>query len=291
MDKHAYLIMAHNNFYILEKLLLLLDDSRNDIFIHIDKKVKDFDFSYFNALCLKSNIVFTKKRINVKWGTQSQIKNEMNLFETAYKYNPSGYKYYHLISGVDLPIKSQDYIHSYFRDKTATYLHFTDTPSVYDRQRISRYRVKISNKKLRDWFYILQNKFNIDRLKKSKYEIQKGYNWASLTSDAVKVLLNNKKDIYKLTFCSLCADEVYKQIILDYNNVNIYKNPDGKTDDLRFVDWERGDANHPHIFNKDDFELLINSDKLFARKFDTQTDKEIIDKIFDYVMEKDGRKV
>ena len=291
MDKHAYLIMAHNNFYILEKLLLMLDDSRNDIFIHIDKKVKGFDFNYFNALCLKSNIVFTKKRINVKWGTQSQIKNEMNLFETAYKYNPSGYKYYHLISGVDLPIKSQDYIHSYFKDKSATYLHFTGTPSIYDRQRISRYRVRISNGKLGNWFYILQSKFNIDRLKRSKYEIKKGYNWASLTNDAVKTLLDNKKDIYKLTFCSFCADEVYKQIILDYNNVNIYKNFDGKTDDLRLVDWERGDANHPHIFNKDDFDLLINSDKLFARKFDTQTDKEIIDEIFEYVMQKDGRNI
>ena len=51
MDKHAYLIMAHNNFGILEKLLMLLDDQRNDIYIHIDKKVKDFDFHYFSYIC------------------------------------------------------------------------------------------------------------------------------------------------------------------------------------------------------------------------------------------------
>lgn len=38
MDKHAYLIMAHNEFDILEKQLILLDDYRNDIYIHIDKK-------------------------------------------------------------------------------------------------------------------------------------------------------------------------------------------------------------------------------------------------------------
>ena len=37
--KHAYLIMAHNNFYILEKLLHLLDDPRNDIYVHIDKNM------------------------------------------------------------------------------------------------------------------------------------------------------------------------------------------------------------------------------------------------------------
>ena len=30
-QKHAYLIMAHNNWGILKKLLELLDDSRNDL--------------------------------------------------------------------------------------------------------------------------------------------------------------------------------------------------------------------------------------------------------------------
>ena len=36
-NKHAYLIIAHQNFHILERLLLLLDDSRNDIYLYIDK--------------------------------------------------------------------------------------------------------------------------------------------------------------------------------------------------------------------------------------------------------------
>ena len=40
MSKHAFLIMAHNEYDILNKLLLLLDDERNDIFIHYDKKCK-----------------------------------------------------------------------------------------------------------------------------------------------------------------------------------------------------------------------------------------------------------
>lgn len=37
-DRHAYLIMAHNNWSILSKLLSLLDDDRNDLFLHIDAK-------------------------------------------------------------------------------------------------------------------------------------------------------------------------------------------------------------------------------------------------------------
>ena len=43
-DRHAYLIMTHGNFEILKLQLEMLDDSRNDIYIHVDKKVKNFDF-------------------------------------------------------------------------------------------------------------------------------------------------------------------------------------------------------------------------------------------------------
>ena len=38
MMKHAFLIMAHNNLEILQTLVSMLDDERNDIFLHIDLK-------------------------------------------------------------------------------------------------------------------------------------------------------------------------------------------------------------------------------------------------------------
>lgn len=42
--KHAYLILAHSEPEILGILVSLLDDERNDIFIHIDKKSNIMDF-------------------------------------------------------------------------------------------------------------------------------------------------------------------------------------------------------------------------------------------------------
>ena len=38
MGKHAFLIMAHNQFDLLEMLIKLLDDAENDFYIHIDAK-------------------------------------------------------------------------------------------------------------------------------------------------------------------------------------------------------------------------------------------------------------
>lgn len=35
--KHAYLIIAHKENAILEKLLKLLDSKENDIYIHVDE--------------------------------------------------------------------------------------------------------------------------------------------------------------------------------------------------------------------------------------------------------------
>ena len=111
MKKHAYLIIAHNEFYILEKLIKLIDNEKNDIFLHIDKKVKNFDFKKFERMVKKSNLYFTK-RIDVVWASSSQIKCELLMLEEATK--KGNYSYYHLISGVDLPIKSQEYIHDFF---------------------------------------------------------------------------------------------------------------------------------------------------------------------------------
>ena len=36
--KHAYLIIAHNEWEILHTLLTMLDDERNDIYLHIDRR-------------------------------------------------------------------------------------------------------------------------------------------------------------------------------------------------------------------------------------------------------------
>lgn len=57
--------------------------------------------------------VIIDKPINVKWGNYSQIKCEMLLFEEAFEY-PVNFDYYHLLSGVDLPLYPIQYVHRFF---------------------------------------------------------------------------------------------------------------------------------------------------------------------------------
>lgn len=289
MNKHAYLIIAHNNFYILERLILLIDDTRNDIYLHIDKKVNNFDFDYFKKIPKFSDIYFVD-RINVGWGSFNMIKAELNLFKAASKNN---YEYYHLISGVDLPIKTQDYIHDFFdRHKGKEFLtclkdQFTKKQNI--EARLSKYylfqqfgRNNRIAKFINNIFIKIQDILKVNRYK-GEFKIYYGAQWVSLTHNAVEFLLS-KEDFIERTFkYTLCCDEVYKQTVIMQNNElrkNLYLkeyNEAHVSYNMRHVDWKRG---CPYVFRESDYKELMEIYSLFARKFDENVDKNIVDMIY-----------
>ena len=298
--KHAYLIMAHNEPYILERILKLIDDERNDIYIHIDKKWKNFDFQYFKDLVKKSNLYFTE-RLDVRWGSDKQIECELILFKTAS--NNDKYEYYHLLSGVDLPLVHQDKIHDFFeQNKGKEFVIFDDhdniSESALDRVKLYHFLVPWarSKSKFKCWFFgkfhfrslKLMRKFKVDRTKKYNIKFRKGANWVSITDDFVRYILANKKSIKKIFKYSFCADELFVQTIL-YNS-DFYSRVFSKQNDdymgmKRLIDWNRG---QPYVFKTEDYDMIINSDCFFARKFSTSIDKKIIDKIYEKGMKERG---
>lgn len=292
-NKHVYLILAHNEFSILEKLIILLDDPRNDIYIHINKKVKDFDFAYFRKLPKKSNIYFVKQII-VSWGHYSQIEAELILLDEAIK---KEYKYYHYISGVDLPIKPQNEIHRFFLENDGKeFVHFF---SVEDSER-AKYRVKyyhfikwIKDKNklisflehvLRKITYTIEDIFKLYRRWEKEIELRKGAHGFSITHDLAQYILSKKKWIKKRFKYTFCGDEIFLQTLVYNSNFknNLYDKEmkDDYSACLRAVDWKRGE---PYVYRVQDFYELINSNKFFARKFSAEIDNEIIIKIFEYI--------
>ena len=293
--KHAYLIMAHNEPYILERLLKLIDDKRNDIYLHIDKKWRDFDFEYFKKIVNKSNLYFTD-RLDVRWGTYRQIECELLLFEMAH--NNGGYSYYHLLSGIDMPLVNQDVIHDYFDKNNGKEFicfdyHNKVLPDTIDRikyfhlfvnnMRNNNLIIKVIFKIFHKIFLIFQKIFHVNRLKKVPLTIRKGANWVSVTDAVANYILSKKEMIRKIFSYSVCADEVFLQTIIYnsdlYDKLIGYKNDDNFAI-KRYIDWKRG---KPYTFKSEDFNDLINSGCFFARKFSIKVDKEIIDKIYDYV--------
>lgn len=66
-NKHAYLVIAHNHMWQLKKLLSLLDDKRNDIFLHIDPKVGEISTEQLYSACQNSRL-YVYQEISVGWG-------------------------------------------------------------------------------------------------------------------------------------------------------------------------------------------------------------------------------
>ena len=74
--KHAYLILAHTEFELLQLLVQALDDPRNDIYVHFDKRVKELP----KLSTDQSRLIILTERERVYWGDVSMIEAEYCLY-------------------------------------------------------------------------------------------------------------------------------------------------------------------------------------------------------------------
>lgn len=284
--KHAYLIIAHHEFEILKTLLCMLDDVRNDIYLHIDKKVKSVEREEFQVS--KAQLFFIENRIDTRWGDLSQVKVEYLLFETAHENGP--YDYYHLLSGVDLPIKSQDYIYDFFEKYNGyEFVGFVETPKDVEGLEwlVNYYHLftrlyKTPHRKLRKLtttirrhFLKIQTSLNYRRFQ--DIEFKRGANWVSITDELLLILLDKKKFVLKRFKFVPTADELFVQSILwnSERKNKIFMINGERKGGLREIDWLRGE---PYVWRYEDLHYLQNSNNLFARKF-SSSDMTIVNTI------------
>lgn len=286
MGKHAYLILAHKDDYTFYTLLKLIDDERNDIFVHMDRKNSRYDRKKTERYVLHSNIIHSSPRVNVSWGADSIVKAEMGLLQTA---TMSGtYDYYHLLSGEDLPIKPQDYIHDFFcKHAGKEFIQFqSETFHHGDRVRLFHLFQQVLGRGSGHPFLSRFNLYAIQAQK--KFSIcrnqgicfQKGAQWFSITDTFARYVVGQIPWINRIFHHTLCADEVFIQTILHnsrYRENLFYKYyDDNPIANMRLIDWERGT---PYIFGRSDSQEIQESEMLFCRKFDCEHDREIIDYI------------
>lgn len=287
--KHAYLIIAHKNDYTFQTLLNLIDDERNDIFIHMDKKNEQYQFGESAKQIKKSKIYQVEDRNDVVWGDYSQIATELALLELAT--DVGRYEYYHLLSGEDLPVKSQDYIHHFFeQNKGKEFVRFESSTFLHS-ERVCQYHFAqrlIGKPESHPHLYWLEHYFiqfqKLIGVKRNKgIQFQKGANWFSITDELAREVVDNKLWIKRVFKFTECCDEVFLQTIVNQSKFKERLYHKFYDNDLhaimRLIDWNRGT---PYIFRSVDKELLEETDMLFARKFDCTVDKEIVN----YVVEK-----
>lgn len=290
-NKHAYLIVAHANWWMLEKLICALDYKDNDIFLHIDKKAKDFPLDYFQSLCKYSNIYIYQNH-KVKWGNYSQVETELFLYKTAVQHGE--YEFYHLLSGSDFPIKSQKYIHDYFsKFSEENFIQIipleNETREIQRRVRYYHFFVRKSKKwgflfsLLRKLTLIPQMLLRVHRNKGINFFY--GANWSSLTHEFVEYLISQENWIRKTFYRVNSADELYRQTVIKKGDFKIHSELKGTISSIsRYIDWMDSSAS-PRELGIDDFEKINQSNACFARKLGA--DKELVEKIITEIYKKE----
>ena len=285
--KHAYLIMAHHRFDVLKMLLTDLDYKDNDIYLHIDKKTKNAPIEDLKKCVHVSRLVFID-RIPVYWGHSSQTQCVLNLLKAAT--DSFAYDYYHLLVGVEFPLMTQDQIHRFFEENNGKeFIGYVNGQGYEERIKYYYFWWKYyrggNTLPKKTLFFIgrqllkLQKVIGVNRLTHENNYYKKGYaNW-SITDALARYIVKNEakiKHAYRFTFL---ADEVFFHTLVYHSPFknNIYDLNDEYHSVMRLTTW----TDPRNQFHYKDIPMLLESGRLFARKFDDETATETIAKIIE----------
>ena len=291
--RHAYLVLAHRNWNQLQTLLRLLDHPQNDIYLHIDRRSRGWDAAALQASVRQGTLSILSTR-SPGWGSEAIIDATLDLLCAAAQ---TPHAYVHLISGMDLPLRSQDEIHAFF--EKAEHAEFVDFKAetisgALLKERLQTYHF-FQNARARSPFVRslddlclrLQSLLKVNRLKYCTVRFQKGSQWFSITQEFAAYCLAHAAEYRRYFRFSKCGDEMFFQTILQ-NSPFLANRFSGEYDDnraiLRYIDWERGNGSSPYVFRAADYDEIRNSGMLFARKFDETVDATIIQRIASVVL-------
>lgn len=289
--KISILILAFKNPGQLRKLVDVLKKDF-EVYIHFDKTSAIPD-SFRES---EPHVHVLENRHASYWGSHNTLLAVLELLKAA---NADGSDYNILISGQDLPIKSNKEIISFITNNYRDYLHHFPLP---DNQwgfdgginRVDLFWETKYNAKnfIEKWMHIpyrglfamirkAQKTLHLKR--RIPFDLYGGSFSLNFTKEATNYILNliaeNPWFLRRFKY-TRCADEIFFNTLLlafDYPGKGDIIN-----DDIRFADWKSGPA-YPKVLTIDDFERCINATQIFGRKFDEQTDAEIIDKILAHV--------
>ncbi|GKS82320.1 glycosyl transferase [Ligilactobacillus pabuli] len=284
MKKHAFLIMATKNNEQLRKLIETLDDPQNDIFLHIDS-----DFRGTVNCNVKSSPVYVVDRIKGSWAAYSLVKIEFALLKKAVEVG--GYSYFHLLSESDLPIVSNDELHSFFFNRAEEFIEFQEINTKAIKNKVNYiYPLQeyIGKKHGALWFLqklilILEKLFSKKNQDEMYQNLAKGSQWFSITEDFAEYIVDQEEKCEKLLSKSQAPDEIFIQTIcLNSKFVNRISNVE--EGNLRYIKWNKG--NSPEILMGKDITKIVGSGDIFARKFNGEVDYGVMKEIYNMIGKK-----
>ncbi len=292
--KIAYIITVYHKPEQLVRLVKNLNADQAYFYVHLDK-TKDISFfkSSFEEIAKVAKVKFLKRE-DSRWGRWGFTKAMLNGMEAAAK-EKVPFDYIMTLSGQDQPIKSIQYINEFLTINHGKNFieHFPmpnpewnfggmDRVEHYHFDFLGReysYPPKKKLKSIRDKILNIMFKpvFKLPRVFPKGLLPYGGSCWFCITGSTMNFILEylQKNPGYlKFQKYTYLADEIFFQtILLNSGNEKVINSI--VNENLIHLEWlgER----HLIVFKEPDFDKLAQSKKLFARKFDLEQDKVILD--------------
>jgi Core-2/I-Branching enzyme len=279
--KVAYLLLAHAGLDFLDRLIASLNDDNCCFYVHVDGKA---EANYASA---RKNVTVLSDRSDVYWGSYSQLQAEVKLLQCAIK---SDSDYYVLISGVDYPIRPNQFLYDLLSSgdefistcKVPTehkpLSRFESYHLVYERRArsVKSYSLRLAESALRiAW-----------RKKIIPFTLYAGSTWFALTKLAVMHVLSTLEEDprYEEFFrtCLFPEEAIFQTILVN----SPFK--DRMTHNLTYTDWSTNPApaiisdRHIELFQKQVTFTSVYGEyrPFFARKVDTRNTRilDLIDR-------------
>lgn len=300
-----YLILAHKNPLQLGRMIERLDDGASKFFIHLDAKTPIEPF----AACFEgAHIRFIEPRERCVWGDFSIVQATIRLMEAASEEQGI----FILMSGQDYPIQSQGYINDFLeRNKDFDFIEIEPLEEKWKpkmvKDKLEHYHILHSEErgnsncyapfrhcsvfqKLRTLMHLLKGRLSQKNFRllcslpkrvapfERQYAGSQFWAFSERTFYAVLNYIREHKvaleGYYKYTSSS---DEIYfHSVLMDL----VAKDSTIKLkEQITYVNYFRKN----NVFITEDFDKLTSEKgKLFGRKFDTDIDIEILNKLDSY---------
>lgn len=284
-EKMAFLISAYTEPTSLHALIRKLDEMvPADYFVHIDKKVRIEPFQ--TDLDNMPNVTFIENRTRVYWGGYSQVEMQMEMIREMLSRNVRYTRVINL-TGTDYPVVGKKTMREVLENTHVEYICGFDVNNEINPGR-RKMSLKYSCFYLMDTFRIIRAILIRLRLPRLFYltvktPIYYGSEYWALSYDCIKELYHeylNNRQLQRLFRFSFVPSEAWVHTMF-FNSAwkkraveNVQNECQGliKLSPVTFFKYTKSIK----ILDESDFEDIINSDRLFARKIITGKSDRLI---------------
>lgn len=291
--KIAYCISAYTDPAQLKRLVESLNPDAH-FFIHIDKNSYFEDFN--KLVSSKETNIHYVKPIKIRWATISQVEYQMSMLSEATKY-PEHFDYIFMLSAFDYPIWSNEKIASFLEDNygkefimginVQTTFYLKDLQREYRPDFEIKWLPKRINHYLRGSIRYFAKLVNYKKPIKVKlrsgeyYDVYKGSDYFCITRDLAIYIVNmykNNMDLRKYFANTFAPSETLIHTIAFNSKFKskciCVEAPYQGLPSLTPLHYIEGCK--IKILTEPDFKTLIDSGKMFARKFRSNKSENLI---------------